>query len=80
MLSGTNPIIQNVHWNKYLLSCTLDNWSTYFEIEVYALIIPSFLCLLLFLSLKMYLKTKMTLQTTFSSNLKTFGSGPRKEN
>ena len=65
---------------KYLLSCTLGSWSTYFEIEVYAPVIPFFLCLLLFLNLKMYLKTKMTLQTTFSSNLKTFGSGHRKEN
>ena len=65
---------------KYLLSCTLGSWSTYYEIEAYALIIPFSLFLLLILNLKMYLKTKMTLQTTFSSNLRTFGSGPRKEN
>ena len=65
---------------KYLLSCTLGSWSTYYEIQVYALVIAFLLCLLLFLNLKMYLKSKMILQTTFSSNLKTFGSGPQKEN
>ena len=65
---------------KYLLFCTLGSWFTYYEIEVYDLIIPFSLCLLLFLSLKMYLKIKITLQTTFSSNLKSFGSGLRKEN
>ena len=68
--------------NKYLLSCTLGSWSTCYEIEVYA---PNphyslFVRLLLFLSLKTYLKIKMTLQPTSSSNLKSFGSGRRKDN
>ena len=44
------------------------------------LIIAFFMCLLLFLNLKMSLKIKMTSQTTSSLNLKSFGSGRRKEN
>ena len=68
--------------NKYLLFCTLASWSTCLRLRYMhsILIIPFFMCLLLFLNLKMSLKIKMTSQTTSSLNLKSFGSGRRKEN
>ena len=72
---GSGPRKENWHWMHVMFNSWCD--------AIFANSIPLyqiFLCLDVFLSFKMYLKTKMTLQTTFSSNLKSFGSGPRKEN